>query len=70
MKHSLSSGFTFVELMVVIAIIGILAGTFLPKLIGGQARARDVSRIQDLNTLTVGLETIYSDIAEYPASDS
>ena len=70
MKHSLSSGFTFVELMVVIAIIGILAGTFLPKLIGGQARARDVSRIQDLNTLTVGLETIYSDIAAYPTSDS
>lgn len=63
---SVKKGFTLIELLVVITIIGILA-------VGGAAtytaqiqKARDGSRMSDLNVLRSGIEQFYQDFAEYP----
>lgn len=59
-------GFTLLELLIVIVIIGILIALVLPNLINGPIRARDVRRKQDLNAISSGLEQYYNDNQAYP----
>lgn len=65
-KHAFSRGFTLIELMIVIVILGILMGTILPRLTGAQGRARDTARRADLNNISQALEVYYNDEGEYP----
>lgn len=52
MKHKLSArAFTLMELLIVIAIIAILAVTFVPNALKAPARARDVGRINSLTQI-------------------
>ncbi len=57
-------GFTLIELMVVIAVIGILASIVLVSVNGGRAQARDAKRVEDLQSIlkniiiTQGLSSI------------
>jgi prepilin-type N-terminal cleavage/methylation domain-containing protein len=44
-------GFTLIELLIVIAIIGVLAVAFLPTLLNAPSKARDATRIQDLQKI-------------------
>lgn len=65
-NNAFRRGFTLIELMIVIVILGILMGTILPRLTGAQSRARDTARIADLNNISQALEVYSSDFGQYP----
>ncbi|HEX9679565.1 MAG TPA: type II secretion system protein [Candidatus Saccharimonadales bacterium] len=60
------AGFTIVELLIVIVVIGILAALVLNTFQGVQARARDTERRTDLNSIATQLEAYYADFGHYP----
>ena len=60
------SGFTSVELLIVIVIIGILAGLVITTFVGIQARGRDSERQTDLKAIQGQLEAFYADKGYYP----
>ena len=67
MKKSTSSvGFTIVELLIAIIVIGILASITLVQYNGAQSKARDTQRRADIGNITKALEQYYADNGAYP----
>jgi len=62
------SGFTLIELLVVITIIGILATGAVTVYTTQIQKARDTTRIRDVDALKGAAEQVYQDDAEYPSS--
>ena len=60
------SGFTIVELLIVIVIIGILATLVIVTFSGVQQRARDSERKTDINAIAGQLEAFYATKGYYP----
>lgn len=58
-----------IEMLVVVAIIGLLSSTILVGLSDARRRARDARRIADLRQIQNGLETFYSSARAYPKTD-
>ena len=59
-------GFTLIEVMVVVAILGILAALIVPKLVGRSDEARVVAAKQDIGTLMQALKLYRLDNQHYP----
>lgn len=68
--HAREKGFTLVELLVVIGIIGILAMLLLPQFRGMRDRARVTSCTSNLKNLGTQLEVFFVDQDAYPAATS
>ncbi len=66
LKKQLQKGFTIVELLIVIVVIGILAALVLNTFSGVQRRARDTERQTDINSIATQLEVYYNDNGGYP----
>lgn len=60
------SGFTIIELLIVIVVIGILAALVLNAFGNIQERARDTERQSDINSIHTQLELYYADNTSYP----
>jgi prepilin-type N-terminal cleavage/methylation domain-containing protein len=63
-------GFTLVEVLIVVAIIGLLSSVILVGLGGFRARGRDARRIADLREVQSGLELYYTKNQQYPVAAS
>ena len=61
-----SKGFTIVELLIVIVVIGILATLVIVTFTGIQQKARDSKRKTDLNALDSHAEAFYASYGFYP----
>lgn len=65
-KGDKEKGFTLLELLVAIAIIGLLSSLVLIGLNTTRSRSRDARRIADVKTLRSALDSYYIDKKEYP----
>lgn len=63
------SGFTLIEILVVISIIGILLSLSFSALYSSRASARDLQRKGDLERIRSALEIYRADCGSYPLAD-
>ena len=61
-------GFTLIEMLIVIVIIGVLAAALIPRVTGIKARARDTKRQTDMKTFSTALKLYYRDSQTFPVS--
>ena len=59
-------GFTLVELMIVVAIIGILAAIAIPQFTKYRARAQNTAALTDLRNVRTDLEGYMAEWQHYP----
>jgi len=62
-------GFTLIEIMVVIAILGILAALIVPKIMSRPDEARRVAAHQDIGTIMQALKLYRLDNGRYPTQE-
>ncbi len=62
-------GFTLIEIMVVIVIIGVLAALIVPNVIGRQDQALVVAAKQDIASIKSALKLYYLDNQRYPSTE-
>jgi len=66
-RNSNAQGFTIVELLIVIVVIGILALLVITTYSGIQAKARNSKRQTDVQSLQTQIEAFYSQNGYYPS---
>ncbi len=67
-KNDRNQGFTLIEILVTLVIIGLLSTVGLRSFMSSQQRSRDAKRKSDLKQIGVALETYYNDKNQYPVS--
>lgn len=68
MKQAHQKGFTIVELLIVIVVIGILAAIVIVSFNGIQSRARDTSKESSVGGLMKGIELYNAENGNYPSA--
>lgn len=63
-----SLGFTIIELLVVVGIIGLLASTIIVALGNARLKGRDARRLEDMGQIKSGLDIYYSHGSGYAAT--
>jgi type IV pilus assembly protein PilA len=66
--HNNQKGFTLVELMVVVVIIGILVAIAIPVYQGIQANARNSACSANIRTLSGAVAQFYTEVGVYPTA--
>jgi len=69
MNKSTNRGFTLLEVMVVIVILGILASMVVPNLMGSQERANMQKAVSDVTALETSLSLYKMDNYDYPSTE-
>lgn len=69
MKRRLSKGFTLIELMIVVAIIGILAAIAVPNFMKFQARARQAEAKTNLRAWGTAVKSYFAEYNTYTCTD-
>ncbi len=68
-RESRSSGFTLIEVMVVVVILSILAAIVVPKIMGKPDEARVTKVLSDIRSLSAALDLYRLDNFTYPTTD-
>jgi general secretion pathway protein G len=68
-KHRYARGFTLIEIMVVVVIIGLLAAVILPNVFGNVVKAQIAKAKSDIQALETGLTMFKLDNYKYPSTD-
>jgi general secretion pathway protein G len=68
-RHALARGFTLVEIMVVVVIIGILGALVVPKLLGRTGESRVTAAKVDIATMMQALKLYKLDNQRYPTTE-
>ncbi|HEY4503120.1 MAG TPA: type II secretion system protein [Candidatus Paceibacterota bacterium] len=63
------SGFTIIELLVVVAIIGIMATVVIVALGPARTKARDARRVADIKGIYTAMQLYYADYGTFPDCD-
>ena len=62
-------GFTLIEVMIVVVILGILASIIVPKIMGRPDEARATRTLQDIRAITAALDLYRLDNFSYPTTE-
>ncbi len=62
-------GFTFIEIMVVVLILAILAGLIIPRFVGRAEEARETKAVLQIKEIMKALELYRLDNSSYPSTE-
>lgn len=68
-RYRRQSGFTLIEIMVVVVILGILASIVVPNIMGAPDEARTVKAKQDIRAIESALRQYRLDNYQYPTTE-
>src|SRR5215472_12995045 len=68
-RYARTRGFTLIEIMVVVVIIGLLAAVIVPAVISKVDEARVAKAKEDIQSLETALTMYYMDNSKYPTND-
>lgn len=68
-KENRESGFTLIEVMVVVVILGILAAVVVPRIMDNPDKARIIKAKQDIRAIESALNLYKLDNYNYPSTD-
>lgn len=61
-------GFTLVEILVVVSIIGVLTGVIIGGITSARVKARDARRVSDVKQISRAIENYFSSCYSYPSA--
>lgn len=70
MKNKNRQGFTLIEILIVVTIIGLLSSVVIVGLAPAQRRGRDARRLSDLKQVQSALELYYNKCGRYPGDSA
>jgi len=68
-KTASQRGFTLIEIMIVVVILGVLAALVVPNMIGKAAEARQTAAASDIRSIANALDMYRLDNFNYPSTD-
>jgi general secretion pathway protein G len=68
-KRANQKGFTLIELMVVIVILGILAGLIVPRIMGRPEEAKQLKAKMQIESIGTALKLYKLDMGSYPTTE-